>query len=192
MALTILWTIFLCLSLFSALLTGQTQALSAALLQGAQAGAALCVSLSGALCLWSGLAKLLQSCGLMQKFSHLLRPFLSRIFPETCRDEQALGYLSANFSANLLGLGSAATPMGIACVRRMQTLSGSRTRASDEMCRLIVMNTASLQLIPSTVAALRASLGAERPFEILPAVWLSSACSVAVGLLAARCMESLS
>ena len=102
---------------------------------------------------------------------------------------EARGYLCANFTANLLGLGSAATPMGVGCVRRMQTLSPTPERAGNEMCRLIVMNTASVQLLPTTVAALRAGLGADSPFEILPAVWVSSVCSVAVGLLAAALLE---
>ena len=95
-----------------------------------------------------------------------------------------MGYLTANVAANLLGLGNAATPMGIAAVRRMQQHSGS-ARATDEMCRLIVLNTASIQLLPTTVAAVRAANGAAAPFDILPAVWLTSVCSVTAGLLAA-------
>ena len=96
-----------------------------------------------------------------------------------------------NVSANLLGLGNAATPMGIAAVKRMQELARTRT-ATDEMCRLIVMNTASIQLLPTTVAAVRASLGAAAPFDILPAVWVTSALSVTAGLLAARLLRRFS
>ena len=101
-----------------------------------------------------------------------------------------MGYLCANVSANLLDLGNAATPMGIAAVKRMQELAHTRT-ATDEMCRLIVMNTASIQLLPTTVAAVRASLGAAAPFDILPAVWVTSALSVTAGLLAARIFRRL-
>ena len=106
----------------------------------------------------------------------------------TLKQKQACAAIGQNLSANLLGLGNAATPMGIRAVRRMRALSGSDT-ATDEMCRLIVMNTASIQLIPATVAGIRASLGAVRPYAILPAVWLTSAASVTAGLLAARLLE---
>ena len=184
-----IWLFFLSASLACGVLTGHVSHFSVAAMQGAQQGVTLCLSLAGALCLWSGVARVMEESGLGEKLSHLFSPFLSRIFPETCRDAQARSCLCANFTANLLGLGSAATPMGVRCVRRMQTISGSRVRASNEMCRLIVMNTASIQLLPTTVAALRAGLGAQRPFEILPAVWLSSVCSVAVGLFAAVLLE---
>lgn len=189
MAMSYIWSFFLLASLVCAALSGNSTALSAAALTGAQEGVQLALSLAGALSLWSGVSKAMTDSGLAEKLSCLLRPFLSRIFPETCRDAKALSDLSANFSSNLLGLGSAATPMGISCVRRMQMLSGDKTRASNEMCRLIVMNTASIQLLPSTVCAIRAGLGAGRPFEILPAVWVSSIASVGVGLLAAFVLE---
>ena len=113
---------------------------------------------------------------------------LQRLFPRSAADPEVSAAVSQNLSANLLGLGNAATPMGIRAVTRMRTLSGS-DRATDEMCRLIVMNTASVQLLPATVAALRASLGSPKPYAIVPAVWLCSALSVSAGLLAARLME---
>ena len=184
-----IWSFFLLASLAAGALTGQLSHLSVAVMQGAQEGIRLCLSLAGALCLWSAVSRVMQDSGLSGKLSRFLSPFLSRIFPEAFRDKEARSFLCANFTANLLGLGSAATPMGVSCVRRMQSLHSDAARASNEMCRLIVMNTASVQLLPTTVAALRASLGAAKPFEILPAVWLSSVCSVSVGLLAAFAME---
>ena len=108
-----------------------------------------------------------------------------RLFPACAADEEGFSSLCGNLAANLLGLGNAATPLGVRAAQRMQALSGA-AHASDEMCLLVVMNTASLQLIPSTVAAVRARLGAAHAFDILPAVWLASACSVAAGILAAR------
>ena len=124
----------------------------------------------------------------MQKLGKLLRPVFRTLFPKAGRDEEALGYLSANVSANLLGLGNAATPMGIAAVKRMQELEKSHI-ASDEMCLLIVMNTASIQLLPTTMASVRASLGASSAFDILPAVWVSSVCSVCAGIFAAKILR---
>lgn len=185
MLLSYVWIIMVILSIFCSILTGRTARTGSAALIGAQNGVTLALSLCGSLCLWSGFAKLTEKSGLARRFSALLRPLLSRLFPEASRDPSALQDLCGNLTANFLGLGNAATPMGISAVRRMHALSG-KPDASDEMCRLIVLNTASIQLIPSTVGAVRASLGSARPFDILPAVWLTSACSVTAGLLAAR------
>lgn len=185
MLLSYVWIIMVILSIFCSILTGRTAQTGSAALIGAQNGVTLALSLCGSLCLWSGFAKLTEKSGLARRFSALLRPLLSRLFPEASRDPSALQDLCGNLTANFFGLGNAATPMGISAVRRMHALSG-KPDASDEMCRLIVLNTASIQLIPSTVGAVRASLGSARPFDILPAVWLTSACSVTAGLLAAR------
>lgn len=185
MLLSYVWIIMVILSIFCSILTGRTAQTGSAALIGAQNGVTLALSLCGSLCLWSGFAKLTEKSGLARRFSALLRPLLSRLFPEASSDPSALQDLCGNLTANFLGLGNAATPMGISAVRRMHVLSG-KPDASDEMCRLIVLNTASIQLIPSTVGAVRASLGSARPFDILPAVWLTSACSVTAGLLAAR------
>lgn len=185
MLLSYVWIIMVILSIFCSILTGRTAQTGSAALIGAQNGITLALSLCGSLCLWSGFAKLTEKSGLARRFSALLRPLLSRLFPEASRDPSALQDLCGNLTANFLGLGNAATPMGISAVRRMHALSG-KPDASDEMCRLIVLNTASIQLIPSTVGAVRASLGSARPFDILPAVWLTSACSVTAGFLAAR------
>ena len=124
----------------------------------------------------------MEACGLTELLNRLFRPLLGRLLPRACRDPETLAALSGNVSANLLGLGNAATPMGIRAAQRMAAGSGT---ASDELCRLVVLNTASIQLLPTTVAGVRAALGAQNAFDILPAVWLSSALSVTAGLLAA-------
>lgn len=183
MAMAWIWSGMLLLAVLAAAISGQLGAVSAAAMAGAERGAQLCLSLAGPLCLWAGLAAVLEGSGLSAKLAALLRPLLGHLFPAAARDAQALEKISGNFTANLLGLGNAATPLGIAAVQRMHRLSGGAA-ASDEMCRLIVLNTASIQLLPTTVAALRASAGAARPFAILPAVWLTSLGSVTVGLLA--------
>lgn len=180
-----IWAGMLLVSLIAALLGGKTGALLPAAMEGAAAAVELCVKLTGSLCLFGALGKAMEQSGLMKKLGRLLGPIFRRLFPRTAADEEALGYLTANVAANVLGLGNAATPMGIAAVKRMKAISGSST-ASDEMCRLIVMNTASIQLLPTTVASLRASLGAKSPFDILPAVWISSVLSLSAGLLAAK------
>lgn len=177
-----IWTGMVLFSLLFALPGGCAGAVSAAALEGAASGVRLSLSLAGTLCLWSGLVKVMEQAGLDRKLARLLSPLLRRLFPEAGKDEQTMGSICANVSANLLGLGNAATPLGIEAVRRMK---GGADTASNELCRLVVMNTASIQLLPTTVAALRGAAGAVSPFDILPAVWVTSLCSVSAGLAAA-------
>ena len=167
-----------------ALLVGRAGELSAAVTEGPQSAITLALSMAGTLCLWSGAGKLMEKCGITAFLSRLLRPLLHRVFPSTKDDPILAGTLSANICANFLGLGNAATPMGIQAVKRMVN-DKEPHRATDEMCRLIVLNTASIQLIPATVAALRGSLGCATPFDILPAVWITSLCSAGLGVCGA-------
>lgn len=127
----------------------------------------------------------------MDALSSALSPLLRALFPRASRDSETLGALSANVSANLLGLGNAATPMGIRAAQGMAAKS-KRGVASSELCLLVVINTASIQLLPTTVAAVRAANGAAAPFDILPAVWISSAASVLAGVLAAKLLHRFS
>ena len=182
MVMSWVWTFILVLSVTASLVLGNGSALAAAVPKGAQAGLELAISLAGSICLWSGVGKLMEKAGLTALLSRLFSPFLGRIFPSYCRDPLLAGYLCSNVCANFLGLGNAATPMGIQAAKR---LSHGKNVASDELCRLIVLNTASIQLIPATVAAIRAQLGSHSPFDILPAVWLTSITSAGAGLLAA-------
>ena len=129
----------------------------------------------------------MEKIGVTAFLSRLLSPVLGRIFPSTKKDARLAGSLSANVCANFLGLGNAATPMGIAAVRRLKDPE-EPTLATDEMCRLIVLNTASIQFLPTNVAAVRSALGCASPFDILPAVWVSSLLSASLGVLAAWCL----
>ena len=172
------------ISLIFSVFTGSGSALAGAVPEGAQKGVTLAVSLAGSICLWSGLGKVMENAGITHKLTVLLRPVLHRLFPGSRTDELLAQHLSANICANLLGLGNAATPMGILAARRMVDPKKPHL-APDQLCRLIVLNTASIQLIPANVAALRSSLGCDAPFDILPAVWLTSLCSAGLGLIAA-------
>lgn len=189
MAMPFFLTALLMLSLVFGCITGQLPAVSSAAMEGAQAAVELCLSMAGAICLWSGVMTLMDRCGLSRKLARLLRPVLRRLLPSASRDSETLATVSANVSANLLGLGNAATPLGIRAATRMA--EGCGGVASDELCRLVVLNTASIQLLPTTVAAVRSAHGCAAPFDILPSVWLSSALSVAAGLLAARGLQAV-
>ena len=170
-------------SLVCAAVTGNGSALAGSVAQGAQKGMEVSLSIAGALCLWSGVGKLMEHAGMTDALSRLLRPFLGRLFPSAKRDPILSGALSANICANILGLGNAATPMGIRAAQRLA--ASSPGVAGDELCRLIVLNTASIQLIPATVAALRSAAGCVTPFDVLPAVWVTSICSAGAGLISA-------
>lgn len=189
MAMPYFLTALLALSLLFGGITGQLSAVSSAAMAGAQAAVELCLSMAGAICLWSGVMTLMDRCGLSRKLARLLRPVLRRLLPQASHDSETLAAVSANVSANLLGLGNAATPLGIRAATRMA--EGCGGVASDELCRLVVLNTASIQLLPTTVAAVRSAHGCAAPFDILPSVWLSSALSVAAGLLAARGLQAV-
>lgn len=175
------WLLTLSISVISALLTGQGAALASSIAEGAQSGITLAISLAGSLCLWSGVGKLMDAAGMTSLLARLLRPLLYHLFPSTEKDSVLCRDLSGNICANLLGLGNAATPMGIRAAKRMK----QGGQATDELCRLIVLNTASIQLIPANVAAVRSSLGCATPFDILLPVWITSLCSAALGLGAA-------
>ena len=179
-----IWTGMILLSIVSALVLGQGSTLAAAAMHGAQEGITLAIAIGGSLCLWSGVGKLMERSGITGALSRLLDPLLRRVFPGTRRDPVLRGYLSANICANFLGLGNAATPLGIQAAKRL-VRPDQPGIATDELCRLVVLNTASIQLIPANVAALRASLGCAAPFDILPAVWVTSVCSAGAGLAAA-------
>ena len=182
MVMSWVWAALVCASVICAAVNSRASALSAAVMQGAQSGVTLAISIAGSLCLWAGIGRAMERSGLTEKLSRLLRPVMRRLFPSTREDSALAGALSTNICANFLGLGNAATPPGIEAARRLAARSPGQ--ASDELCRLIVLNTASIQLIPANVAAVRSSLGCAAPFDILPAVWLTSLCSAGLGLAA--------
>lgn len=185
-----IFTGLLGIGLIAAVILGNGAALAVAVPQGAQAGITLAISMAGSLCLWTGVGKLMEHAGITGLMAKLLKPILAKLFPSARQDARLAGLLSANICANILGLGNAATPMGIQAAKRLAAKSKEGV-ASNELCRLVVLNTASIQLIPATVAALRTSLGCATPFDILPAVWITSLTSAAAGIAAAWGMGKL-
>ena len=184
MAMTVIWTGMVLISILCGLAAGRGPEVAAAAVEGTRAAVELCLSIGGMMCLWTGVMEVMRRSGLAHKLSGLLRPVLRWLYPSVSDDREVMDSISANVSANLLGLGNAATPLGLEAARRMSRRSGKA--ASDALCMLVVCNTASIQLIPTTVATVRAGLGCSEPFDILPAVWLASAISVGVGITAAK------
>lgn len=187
MAMSVLWVGMILVSLLCGLITGQGEAVATAAVTGAADGVELCISMAGILCLWTGVMEVMRRSGLSEKLSLLLRPILKRLFPDFARDQAVMDMVSANVSANLLGLGNAATPLGLEASRLMARRSPGV--ASDSLCMFVVCNTASIQLIPTTVASVRSAAGSATPFDILPATWLASTLSVVAGITAAKLMS---
>lgn len=177
-----IFTAMVAVSILASAILGRSAALSGAVTAGAQKGVELILGMAGGICLWTAAGKLMDTAGFTGFLSKLLKPVLCKLFPEASEDPLLAGALSNNICANFFGLGNAATPMGIQAAKRLAT---GKTVATDSLCRLIVLNSASIQLIPATVAAIRGSLGCPTPFDILPAVWITSLCSAGLGLLAA-------
>ena len=172
------------LSFLSALLTGNTTEAGTAALEGVQEALRFVPSLCAVLCLWSMVTELLERCGAVGILSSLLLRPLGILFPRGSRDRDTLSALAENAGANLMGLGNAATPAGIRAARGLM-----RLHAQAELNTLVVLNTASIQLIPATAATLRASFGSTAPFDIMPAVWITSIFSLSVGLAVNRLLN---
>lgn len=186
-----MWTAALVIAVIFGAATGRGRETGLAAFEGAGAAVKVILETGGLICLWSGVMELLRRSGVTAGLSRLLKPVLGRLFPRASRDGATMDALCSNVSANLLGLGNAATPMGIKAALGMARLTDTPGTASRELCLLVVLNTASIQLLPTTAAALRAGAGAASPFDILPAVWLSSAVSVTVGLTACALFSRL-
>lgn len=182
------WTLCAIISAVCAAIFQRGGETGEALISGAAAAVSVGISITGPLSLWSGIGKLMDQIGLTGKLAAILAPFLKKIYPSSKSDSPLAAALSSNVCANLLGLGNAATPMGVKAVKRLRKAENP-DYATDEMCRLVVMNTASIQLLPTTVAAIRAASGCETPFDILPCVWISSILSVTAGLSAAYVLK---
>lgn len=169
------------LSICAALITGNTIGAGAAVLKGVQDALHFVPELCAVLCLWSAVTELLERCGAAGALERLLRHPLRKLFPKGACDPETLSALSENAGANMLGLSNAATPAGIRAAHGLVRLG-----VKGELNTLVVLNTASIQLLPTTAASLRASYGSAAPFDITPAVWLSSVLSLLTGLAVLR------
>ena len=163
------------LSLFAlvfALFTGRVEEVGNAVLDGASAAVQLTVSLVGIMCLWNGVMQVLEEAGIIGKLARLWRPLLRVFFPDTYRDcgEE----LSANISANLLGIGNAATPLALSALEKMKKSAKGSSLPTRDMITLAVMNTASFSILPTTILSLRRAAGSESPFSVVAPIWICS------------------
>ena len=184
------------ISLIFAAVNGRMPELSANILSKSGEAVELVISLCGIMCFWSGLMKVAERAGLTDKLSRLLSPIVGLLFRKIKRGGSAAGLITLNLAANILGLGNASTPLGIAAMKAISEENAQNGEnvgvATDDMIMLAVLNTASLQILPATAAALRAANGSAKPFDILPCVWIVSVYSVTAAVVSAKIMGYIS
>ncbi len=170
--LNILWPIFIIISFIYAIFSGNVQGVNKSIFDSAGSAVELSITFLGTMCLWNGIMKIVQETSLMSKLTKLLKPIIRFLFPELKKDSTAKNEISMNIIANVLGLGNAATPLGIRAMNELQKENAKKDTLSNSMIMFIVLNTASLQLIPTTVIAIRTSLESENPSSIIVPVWI--------------------
>lgn len=177
------WAAIIVLSIVYSLATGNVSKLNDSVFTGLESAVSLLLTMTGIICFWSGLMKIAERSGLTNIFAKSLKPITKALFPNLSSNSPAIKAISMNMSANMLGLGSAATPLGLKAMKELKNISPLKDRASDDMIMFVVINTASIQLLPTGVAAFRMKFGSLQPFDVLPAVWISSVCSLLVGVM---------
>lgn len=181
-----IWVAMLVIGIGFAAVNGRMSEVNEAIFAGAKDAVTICLGLISILVFWLGLMKIAQVAGLLRALSRMLSPIVSRLFPEVPRDHPAMGYILSNMTANLFGLGNAATPMGIKAMEQLKLLNQNRTEASRSMITLLAINTASITLIPTTVISIRMSYGSVSPTEIVGTTLLATTCSTLGAILIDR------
>ena len=186
-----LWAAMIVIGIVYGAFTGNMTAVSDGALDSAKEAVTLCITMLGVMSLWTGLMEIANRSGLIDKCTKAILPLMQWLFPGVPKDHDAMQHITTNVIANFLGLGNAATPLGIKAVCAMEKEQRANGRATDAMAMFIVLNTASIQLIPATTAMLRVQAGASVPLDILPATWLASGVSLAAGIAAAMLLAPL-
>lgn len=180
------WMVMLTIGFLLGILNGRTEEVVKAAVESAGYAVQLGIGLLGILCLWSGIMAIAEKSGLINMLARLAKPFLKLLFPEISGNNSAMGAILMNLSANFLGLGNAATPLGLKAMSELQSVNRCKERATDPMCMFLVLNTSAFQLIPATVIALRTEAHSADPTEIIVTVWIASLCAAIAGITAAR------
>ena len=184
--LNILWPIFIILSYGYAMLNGNMENINNAIFESTESAVNLTITLFGTMCLWNGLMEIAANTNLINRLTKLLRPIVNFLFKGTKNNKKIREEISMNMVANMLGLGNAATPLGLKAMQSMQEENQDKKRLTDDMATFIILNTASIQIIPTTVIAIRLSLGSLEPTKIIFAVWFSTICAAIVGIVVTK------
>ena len=186
-----IWGGLIVISIVVSVFTGKLPETSAAAMDSAKESVETVLSMLGVMCFWMGLMEIADRSGLMDKFASLLSPIINFMFKDV-KSEKAKKAISMNMAANIFGIGNAATPFGLAAMEELAKENKFKGTASNSMCMMVVINTASIQLIPTTLLAFRSAYKSQNPFEIMPAVWIVSLCSVVLGVISAKIFEKRS
>lgn len=174
------------ISVICAMFTGNLTELSNAVLDGASASVDLTLTLAGNMCLWCGIMEILRAAGAIEKLSRALSPVLRHVFPNAWSTDRAKQEITATLSANMLGIGNAATPFAIEAMKKMQEQNSDKDNATDDMVTLAVLGASSVNLLPTTLVALRRSAGSAAPFKIILPVWICSTACAVFGVILSR------
>lgn len=181
-----IWPAFIILSFLYAIFNGNIEEFNNSIFTSCAQTVDLILKLFGTMCLWNGLMKIVQETSLMKKLTKFISPLMKFLFPTMKKEDKEYKEITINIIANLLGIGNAATPLGLKAMQTMQEKNPQKDRITDSMAMFIVLNTASIQLIPSTVIAVRASLGSVNPSQIIVPVWIATIAADVAGIVASK------
>ena len=184
--LNIIWPIFIIISFIYAIFSGNVEKLNNSIFESAKNAVELTITFFGTVCLWNGIMQIAKETTLMEKITKILQPVMKILFPNIQKNDEANKEMSMNIVANILGLGNAATPLGLKAMKTLQKQNEKKDTLTDTMMMFIIINTASIQLIPTTVIAIRSSLGAQEPTKIIVPVWIATICAAIAGIIAAK------
>lgn len=182
--LNIIWPLFLIISFVYAIFNGRLEQVNTSVFEGTKSAVELCITLLGTMCLWNGIMKIACKTSVVKKLTKVLTPIMKKLFPDIKRQDRVHEEISMNIIANIMGLGNAATPLGLKAMKSMQKVNNDKKRLSNSMAIFIVLNTASIQLIPTTVIAIRSSLKSNNPTAMIVPIWIATifAAISAIGL----------
>lgn len=185
----IIWFFMIALGVLVGVLNGRLEEVTQAAMDSAALAVQMCIGFIGIWALWLGLMKVAEKSGFINGIAKTLSPITRLIFPKVPKDHPAMGAMVMNMAANMMGLGNAATPLGLKAMKELQKLNLSKTKASNAMCTFLVINTSSIQLIPTTVIAIRMSTGSSNPTEIIGTAMIATTVSTIVGLISVKLLE---
>lgn len=184
--LNIIWPIFIIVSFIYAILNGRVAEVNNSIFESTKLAVELSISLLGTICLWNGIMQIASKTSIVKHLSKLLNPIMKRLFPDIKKEEKVHEEITMNIIANIMGLGNAATPLGLKAMKSMQKKNIDKNRLSNSMAMFIVLNTASIQLIPTTVIAIRSSLGSSNPTAMIVPVWIATICAAIAAVISAK------
>ncbi len=184
-----IWIGLLMIGFAFGIVNGRLDDVTKAAMDSAQTAITVCIGLLGVMCLWTGLMKIAEKSGLIRIIGRAVRPVLRFLFPEIPKDHPALGAIVMNLVANFLGLGNAATPLGLKAMKELQSINKDKKTATNAMCMFLVLNTAAIQLVPANIIALRTSEGSKKPAEIIVCIWIASVCATIMGIIAVKLLS---